>query len=79
MTGHIWLVRRLAGSVLALVAALGLAVGGFWGYMKAAGGEVDICDGPSCTSAWYYVVPTLLIALLVGVIGVALLRGERRG
>jgi uncharacterized membrane protein YidH (DUF202 family) len=71
--------RTLVGAFLVLVACVGVAVGGLWAYAKAAGAEVDICDGPRCTSGWYYAAPILIGAVVVGVFGVALLRSERRG
>jgi hypothetical protein len=71
-------VRRFSGAVLVLVAAVGVAFGGLWAFMKAAGAEVDICGTgeEGCTSGWYYAVPILAIALILGVVGVVLLRGE---
>jgi hypothetical protein len=71
--------QKLLGGLFVLSAAIGLAIGGFWGFMKASGAEVDICDGGNCTSAWYYAGPILVGALMLGAIGVALLRGERHG
>jgi hypothetical protein len=72
--------RRFAGAVLVVIAAAGLVVGGFWAYMKAAGGEVDICRDPGgkCTSGWYYALPILAGSAVVLVIGVVLLRGGYR-
>jgi hypothetical protein len=49
-------VRRLAGALLLLVAAIGVAIGGLWALMKANDAEVDICSGSECTSGWYYAV-----------------------
>jgi hypothetical protein len=72
-------VRRLAGALLLLVAAIGVAIGGLWALMKANDAEVDICRGSECTSGWYYAVPILVGAVVLGVIGVALLLGERKG
>jgi hypothetical protein len=72
-------VRKLLGGLLVLGAAVGVAIGGFWGFMKASGAEVDICDGRNCTSGWYYAGPIVVGALVLGAIGVALLRGERNG
>jgi hypothetical protein len=48
-------VRRFAGAVLVLVAAVGVAFGGLWAFMKATGAEVDICGTgeEGCTSGWY--------------------------
>jgi hypothetical protein len=60
--------------LLILVAALGAAFGGLWAYAKAAGGEVDICPDGDCISGWYFAGPILLGAVVVGLIGVALLR-----
>jgi hypothetical protein len=72
--------RILAGALLVLAAAAGLAFGGFWAFMKAAGGEVDICRNPGeeCTSGWYYAGPILAVSLLVLVLGVVLLRSGQR-
>jgi hypothetical protein len=72
-------VRTLLGGLLVLSAAIGVAIGGFWGFMKAFGAEVDICEGSNCTSGWYYAGPILVGAFVVGAIGVALLRAERNG
>lgn len=70
--------RRALGALLVLAAVIGVAVGGLWSFMKASGAEVDICSGggPNCTSGWYYAAPILVGAIVSGVIGVALLRGE---
>ena len=71
--------RKLLGGLLVLSAAIGIAIGGFWGFMKASGAEVDVCEGSSCTSGWYYAGPILVGALALGAVGVALLRRERNG
>lgn len=63
--------------LLILGAAIGAAIGGLWAFMKGSGAEVDVCNGPSCTSGWYYAGPILVGAVVIGMIGVALLRGER--
>ena len=72
--------RILAGALLVLAAAAGLAFGGLWAFMKAAGGEVDICRDPGgeCTSGWYYAGPILAVSLLVLMLGVGLLRSGLR-
>jgi hypothetical protein len=44
--------------------------------MKAAGAEVDICSGSECTSGWYFVAPILVGAVVMGLIGMALLRAR---
>ena len=68
--------RRASGALLVLVAAVGAAIGGLWAYMKAAGAEVDICSGSECTSGWYFVAPILVGAVVMGLIGMALLRAR---
>jgi hypothetical protein len=71
-------VRRFGGGLLILVAALGAAFGGLWAFAKAGGGEVDICPaGRDCISGWYFAGPILVGAVVVGLIGVALLRRPR--
>jgi hypothetical protein len=65
------------GAFLLLGAAIGAAIGGAWAFMKASGAEVDICNGPSCTSGWYYAASILMGAVVVGAIGVTLLRASR--
>jgi hypothetical protein len=46
--------------------------------MKAAGAEVDICRAGEggCTSGWYYAVPILVAALVIGAIGIGLVRSR---
>jgi hypothetical protein len=70
--------RELAGTFLILVSMAGLAIGGLWAFMKAAGAEVDICRAGEggCTSGWYYAVPILVAALVVGAIGIGLVRSK---
>ena len=60
-----------------LAGAIGTVIGGFWAFMEASGAEVDVCSGQNCTSGWYYAAPILIASVVVGVIGVALLRAER--
>ena len=45
--------------------------------MKLAGAEVDICGAgqDSCTSGWYYATPILFDGIVLGVLGLVLLRG----
>jgi hypothetical protein len=70
--------RELAGTLLILVSLAGLAIGGLWAFMKAAGAEVDICRAGEggCTSGWYYAVPILVAALVIGAIGIGLVRSR---
>jgi hypothetical protein len=68
--------RRGSGALLLVVAGLGVAIGGLWAFMKAAGAEVDICSGPECASGWYFAGPILVGAVVVGLIGIALLRAR---
>jgi hypothetical protein len=74
-------VRKLGGGLLILIALFCAALGLLWGYAKAAGGEVDICPAGErgCISAWYFVGPLLVGAVVFGLLGVAALRGERHG
>jgi hypothetical protein len=69
-------VRALAGVLLIVISLGGIAIGGFWAFMKAAGAEVDICTdaGGGCTSGWYYAVPILMSSLVVAAIGILLVR-----
>jgi hypothetical protein len=67
-------VRVRVGALLMFLAAIGLALGGLWAFMKASGAEVDVCTGRSCTSGWYYAGPILAGAVVAGAIGIALLR-----
>jgi hypothetical protein len=69
-------VRRASGALLVLVAAVGAAIGGLWVFMKAAGAEVDICSGSECTSGWYFAGLILVGAVVIGRIGLALLRAR---
>ena len=70
--------RTVVGALFLLAAVAGLAVGGLWAFMKAAGAEVDWCNRGDCTSGYYGAGAILLVAVIVGAIGVALLRGNRR-
>ena len=70
---------RSVGVVLLVVALLAGLVGGFWAFMKAAGAEVDYCDGPNCTSGWYGAAAFLALALIVGGVGLGLLRSGGQG
>ena len=69
-------VRVLAGVFLLVTA---VAVGGVavvWTVFRAMGGEVDWCPGGggSCITAYWITVPGLLGAVVVGLVGVSLLR-----
>jgi hypothetical protein len=70
------LIGRLTGLLLLLASAAGIALGGFWAFMKASGAEVDYCDGSQCISGWYPAGTILLVAALAGLLGLALLRAR---
>ena len=74
-------VVKAGGGLLLLIAVLCALLGGFWGFAKAAGGEVDICPAGEreCISAWTFVIPLLIGAVVLGSIGLAALRTERDG
>ena len=70
--------RLAAGALLVASAVVCAAIGGMWAFMKAGGAEVDFCSGSTCTSGWYPATGLLLLALVVGAVGAALIRAVRR-
>jgi hypothetical protein len=60
-----------------LLIAVAVVVGGvaaLWTAWRAAGAEVDYCPDGDCISAFAITIPALVLAVLVGWIGVALVR-----
>ena len=69
---------RLLAILLLATAVAAAIVGGAWGLMKGAGGEVDYCRGGDCTSGWYGAGALLAVSVAAAIAGVALLRRRRR-
>jgi hypothetical protein len=53
-------------------------LGGVWGFMKAAGAEVDYCPESECTSGWYFAGGLLALAVAAAAVGFVLLRSRSR-
>jgi hypothetical protein len=69
---------RVIGALLLAVAIVG-AVATLWTLWRAAGAEVDYCpDGGDCISALVITIPALLLAVVAGGVGLALVRRAGR-
>jgi hypothetical protein len=72
-------VGKLLGALLLLAAAVAGLIGGLWLLLDAVGTEWDYCRrGGDCIAGWKMGAAFTFAALVAGVIGVSLLRCERR-
>jgi hypothetical protein len=69
-------VRAVGGLLIAVALLLG-AIAALWTLWRALGAEVDYCPDGDCISAYWFTVPAMLVALLLGWAGVRTLRLRR--
>jgi hypothetical protein len=70
-------VGKLLGALLILVAAAAGLIGVLWLFVDAVGTEWDYCRRGDCIAGWKMGAAFTFAAVVVGVVGLSLLRRER--
>jgi hypothetical protein len=73
-------VSKLIGALLLIVAAVAGAIGVAWVLLDAIGKEWDYCpEGRNCIAGWKMGTSFLVGAVIAGVVGFVVLRGQWHG